>query len=152
MQTGLPIKVPLESGIAPAAVHRALEAALREGWRQRALVTLTLSQLPVTDSSGERGAVAGSTPTEGTRTHAPAAATPAAARPSLYPSASELASVTAERTSERERECVVCLAAPRDHVLVPCGHACCCDECCATISFCPLCRAPVEKAVKLFDS
>jgi hypothetical protein len=39
---GLPIPMPQESGCAAAAVHRALEAALREGWRQRALVTLTL--------------------------------------------------------------------------------------------------------------
>ena len=137
--TGLPVSMPLETGCAPAAVHRALEAALREGWRQRALVTLTLSQLPAAAAEPPDGAC-------GAAAEPPEAA---ARRPLLYPSAADLA---AERPSERERECVVCLAAPRDHVLVPCGHACCCDECCAAISFCPLCRAPVEKAVKLYDS
>ena len=50
------------------------------------------------------------------------------------------------------RECVVCLAAPRDHVLVPCGHNCVCDECCRAITSCPICRATVERAVKLFES
>ena len=46
----------------------------------------------------------------------------------------------------------VCLNASRDHVLVPCGHACVCDECCRTVTLCPICRAPVERAVRLYDS
>ncbi|KAL1521422.1 hypothetical protein AB1Y20_021086 [Prymnesium parvum] len=104
----LPLSLSTDTGCSPAALHRALEASLKEGWRQRSLVSLTLSQLP--------------------------------------------AAQRAPLGHEREGECVVCLAAPADHVLVPCGHACCCPDCCRTISLCPICRAPVERAVRLYHS
>jgi len=46
--------------------------------------------------------------------------------------------------------CVVCLDAPRTHVLVPCGHRCVCEDCCNRVIVlpdggreCPMCREPV---------
>ena len=43
-------------------------------------------------------------------------------------------------------QCVVCLDAEQTRVFAPCGHICCCDECCDRImnssKVCPLCRQP----------
>mmetsp|Transcript_27411 Transcript_27411/g.69929 ORF Transcript_27411/g.69929 Transcript_27411/m.69929 type:complete len:139 (+) Transcript_27411:286-702(+) len=138
--------MPQESGCAGAAVHRALEAALKEGWRQRALVSLTLSQLPQQPAGGAAGGAEGVAEgvAEGGADDGAGAARP---EEEGYP---ELASRVSE--GGRERECIVCLDAPRDHVLVPCGHACVCDECCRAIGLCPICRAPVERAVRLYES
>jgi hypothetical protein len=52
-------------------------------------------------------------------------------------------------------ECVVCWGGPRSHCFVPCGHQCVCAACAeATVrtikACCPMCRAPVERAVKVF--
>ena len=113
---GVPIAIPLDSGCSAAAVHRTLEAALKEGWRQRSLIALTLDgldRLRTSDLPQQESA----------------------------PAHAELTEVT---------ECVVCLAAPREHVLIPCGHACVCEDCSGTITCCPLCRASIERAVRLF--
>ena len=106
----------IEPGCAAAAVHRTLERALREGWRQRALLAATLDGLPQ------------------------------AASPPMSPGAAHSRStpVTLNETSE----CVVCLAAPKESLLVPCGHQCVCEQCSATLSLCPLCRAPVREVVR----
>ena len=47
-------------------------------------------------------------------------------------------------------ECVVCLAAPRECVLVSCGHACVCEACSGALALCPLCREPIERAIRIF--
>lgn len=39
-------------------------------------------------------------------------------------------------------DCVVCLAAPRDVILLECGHICLCEGCAKQIDACPLCRKP----------
>ena len=41
----LPTPMPLDSGCAPRIVHRALEAALQDGYRQRQLLQLTIEQV-----------------------------------------------------------------------------------------------------------
>jgi len=54
-------------------------------------------------------------------------------------------------------KCVICLEKPRSHVFVPCGHYATCGTC-ATVSLqrdgnrCPMCRQPVEKAIKIYFS
>ena len=47
-----------------------------------------------------------------------------------------------------ERSCVVCLDAPADHVLLPCGHVCLCKSC--RVRACPLCRAKVSTKHRIF--
>mmetsp|Transcript_32975 Transcript_32975/g.77058 ORF Transcript_32975/g.77058 Transcript_32975/m.77058 type:complete len:185 (-) Transcript_32975:1246-1800(-) len=122
---GVPMQMPHDTGSSAAALHRALEAALREGWRQRSLISLTLDQ---------------------------------AAASSQQPAFSPLYSQSAERAAKdgsgsgRDSECVVCLAAPADHVLVPCGHNCVCEDCCGIISSCPICRAAVERTLRVFTN
>jgi hypothetical protein len=44
----------------------------------------------------------------------------------------------------------VCLAAPRECVLIECGHACVCEQCAATLALCPLCRAYIERVQRLY--
>jgi len=55
---------------------------------------------------------------------------------------------------ETRRECCVCLERPATHVMVPCGHVCVCEVCEALVTdgdgLCPLCRADVTTAVKVF--
>ena len=48
------------------------------------------------------------------------------------------------------KTCVVCMDAPLQMVLVPCGHMCVCEECSSQILQCPLCRTPTENALKVF--
>jgi len=50
--------------------------------------------------------------------------------------------------------CVVCLERVASMALVPCGHRCVCEECAPFLPGigCPICRAPVEKSVRVFDS
>jgi hypothetical protein len=47
-------------------------------------------------------------------------------------------------------ECVVCCAAGRDTVFMPCRHLACCGECGAAVAKCPLCRAVVDERVRVF--
>lgn len=52
---------------------------------------------------------------------------------------------------DRVTTCVVCLAAPRVRVAMPCGHLCACDECTGMCDKrCPMCRKPVKKYQKVF--
>ena len=48
--------------------------------------------------------------------------------------------------------CVICLGAPAELVLVPCGHLCVCQECQARMvePTCPVCREPVRERVRVF--
>jgi hypothetical protein len=118
--TGVPAPMPLDSGCAAAAVHRALEAALKEGYRQRGLTQATLEAVALSSSAAE-------------------------ARPQAAPMP------PAEAELPEGSECVVCLAAPRECVLLECGHACVCEQCSATLVTCPLCRANIERVVRMFQ-
>ena len=52
-----------------------------------------------------------------------------------------------------ENECIVCLAASKDAVLIPCGHICMCFECSkqvqASSNACPICRAQIDHAFQV---
>jgi hypothetical protein len=46
--------------------------------------------------------------------------------------------------------CVVCLEAPRDILLLPCRHVCCCKACADRLEKCPMCRPPKKGFSKVF--
>jgi hypothetical protein len=48
-----------------------------------------------------------------------------------------------------ETQCVVCMDAPKNRVVLPCMHMCVC-EACAQLLRCPLCRGPIERISQLF--
>ena len=62
------------------------------------------------------------------------------------------------REQEERMLCVVCLERARSHVLLPCGHKCLCSNCVDTVlgtgadAVCPLCRTPIQKAQRVFDT
>ncbi len=66
----------------------------------------------------------------------------------------EEAAVSAERTDQEDALCVVCMDLPNTHAFVPCGHRCVCAECSQPIlqssARCPVCRAHVTQAIKIF--
>jgi hypothetical protein len=56
-----------------------------------------------------------------------------------------------------ETMCVVCFDAPKDHLIVPCGHQCVCARCAEQLTktrtpMCPVCRGPIQQTVKVFCS
>jgi hypothetical protein len=56
-----------------------------------------------------------------------------------------------------ETQCVVCFDAPKDHIIVPCGHQCVCASCAEQLTktrtpMCPVCRGPLRKTMKVFCS
>ena len=56
-----------------------------------------------------------------------------------------------------ETECVVCFDAPKDHIIVPCGHQCVCEACAELLTntrtpMCPVCRGPIRETMKVFCS
>jgi hypothetical protein len=134
---GLPVAMPPESGCAPAAVHRALDAALQDGYRQRVLVQLTIEQAL---AQGGEQAAGGDAPTplqpsrDGSR------------EARRYPRP-----VEDPAEDDPNNECVICLAAPKECVLLECRHACVCEQCGNTLAQCPLCRANIERVVRIFQ-
>ena len=118
-----PVAMPADSGCAPAAVHRALERALRDGWRQRQTVTMTLD--------------------------AAATAQAAAATAAPPPPMGEIVEPTADAANS---ECVVCLDGRRECVFVPCGHVATCEQCSGTLVNCPICRASIERVVRVYNT
>jgi hypothetical protein len=56
-----------------------------------------------------------------------------------------------------ETMCVVCFEAPKDHIIVPCGHQCVCARCAEQLTktrtpMCPVCRGPILQTMKVFCS
>ena len=52
-----------------------------------------------------------------------------------------------------EQPCVICLVKRRTFAFIPCGHRCICGGCHTKSAFdkCPVCRAPVTAAMKIFE-
>jgi hypothetical protein len=50
-----------------------------------------------------------------------------------------------ESTIGGETTCIVCMAHPKSHIAVPCGHQCVCSICAERMQDCPYCRAPVQQ-------
>jgi hypothetical protein len=61
----------------------------------------------------------------------------------------------APHPDDAEDQCVLCLDAPKDHIIVPCGHQCVCEACAEKLKkarnpLCPFCRAPINATHKVF--
>jgi hypothetical protein len=59
--------------------------------------------------------------------------------------------VPAAHQDTEETMCVVCFDAPKDHLIVPCGHQCVCARCAEQLTktrtpTCPVCRDPIQQA------
>jgi hypothetical protein len=50
-----------------------------------------------------------------------------------------------ESTIGGETTCIVCMAHPKSHIAVPCGHLCVCGICAERMQDCPYCRASVQQ-------
>ena len=51
-----------------------------------------------------------------------------------------------------ERLCRICYDREANIVFVPCGHLATCGNCASAFRDCPVCRAPIQQAVKTFMS
>ena len=49
-----------------------------------------------------------------------------------------------------EITCITCLDNPRNIVILPCGHICCCHICTPRLDFCPICRQFIRGTVKIY--
>nr|XP_048288107.1 E3 ubiquitin-protein ligase LRSAM1 isoform X2 [Myodes glareolus] len=49
-------------------------------------------------------------------------------------------------------ECVVCLEREAQMVFLPCGHVCCCQQCCQPLRTCPLCRQEISQRLRIYHS
>ena len=59
----------------------------------------------------------------------------------------------ADPSAATAETCVVCMDAPRQHVMVPCGHLCACASCASAMvrrRSCPMCRATVTNSMRVF--
>jgi hypothetical protein len=56
-----------------------------------------------------------------------------------------------------EDQCVLCFDAPKDHIIIPCGHMCVCEACAKQLTqmkkpSCPICRGAIQHTNKVFQS
>jgi hypothetical protein len=55
-----------------------------------------------------------------------------------------------------ETLCVLCFDAPKDHIILPCGHQCVCKGCAEQLTrtrtpTCPLCRRAIRETTRVFS-
>uniref|UniRef100_A0A915MBR8 RING-type E3 ubiquitin transferase n=1 Tax=Meloidogyne javanica TaxID=6303 RepID=A0A915MBR8_MELJA len=54
---------------------------------------------------------------------------------------------------ENGAECIICMANPRDTMILPCRHLCICNGCAETLRYklnnCPICRSPFKALLKI---
>jgi len=56
-----------------------------------------------------------------------------------------------ERRHRRRRPwCVICMANPQEMAIDPCGHMSMCYRCSTAVQACPVCRGPIEKALRVY--
>uniref|UniRef100_A0A8D8FLV8 E3 ubiquitin-protein ligase LRSAM1 n=1 Tax=Culex pipiens TaxID=7175 RepID=A0A8D8FLV8_CULPI len=48
-------------------------------------------------------------------------------------------------------ECVICMEETVQVIFLPCGHMCCCSGCHTEIRDCPMCRAYIERKIKVIQ-
>jgi hypothetical protein len=58
---------------------------------------------------------------------------------------------------DAEDQCVLCFDAPKDHIIIPCGHVCVCEACAHQLTqmkkpSCPICRGAIQHTIKVFHS
>ena len=63
----------------------------------------------------------------------------------------QLGSSVAPPAAPEETQCVVCMDAPKDCIVLPCMHMCVCEACAQLLrDRCPVCRGPIERIAQLF--
>ena len=64
-------------------------------------------------------------------------------------------SVVVPPAAPEETQCVVCMDAPKDRIVLPCMHLCACGPCAQRLleldASCPVCRGPVERMAQVFS-
>jgi hypothetical protein len=68
---------------------------------------------------------------------------------------SSVAPPAAAHAGAEETQCVVCMDAPKDRIVLPCFHLCACGPCAQRLleldAPCPVCRGPVERMAQVFS-
>jgi len=92
----------------------------------------------------------------GSETLQAAAQVPVDSRPPQGPTSISEPSATPAIASPRRRKttrgrawCVVCLENPQEMAIDPCGHMSMCEECMKSVNDCPICRGPMQRAMKI---
>lgn len=49
-------------------------------------------------------------------------------------------------------ECVICMDNASKIIFLPCGHLCCCANCDSSVEMCPMCRATIERRIKVINA
>jgi len=87
----------------------------------------------------------------------PAAAASSDADAARETSAASAARAEAAARAADERQCVVCLGAAKNTVLLPCKHLVCCVGCAAALAaaapqgrVCPVCRTAIADTMQVF--
>jgi hypothetical protein len=67
----------------------------------------------------------------------------------------QAASAPPANPDAEETQCVVCMDAPKDRIVLPCMHLCACGPCAQRLleldASCPVCRGPVERMAQVFS-
>lgn len=155
----LPLKMPHDLPVYTPVALRALEAALRDSHKLRSLLDHVFSEARRQHLQFEQQEASHFLLLQDALAQAEA---PASSSPSAPPYGSVVAEpsggllrawpVRSVSTTE-PKECAVCFSAldPNDRcALVPCGHTSCCFQCAGTLGTCPLCRRPVDNAMRIF--
>lgn len=66
-----------------------------------------------------------------------------------------VAKTSASCTNKNDDDCIICMDAKKEYIVVPCGHKGFCFNCATLVQqaykFCPLCREDVQSILKVFD-
>lgn len=62
--------------------------------------------------------------------------------------------ITPSQSVDLVSECVICMDHSSKIIFLPCGHLCCCFECGSveSIELCPMCRATIERRIKVISA
>ena len=55
------------------------------------------------------------------------------------------------KSKQKLWQCIICLDAPKNTLLIPCNHVLSCEQCAACLKVCPVCRRNIEKKIKFFN-
>ena len=74
----------------------------------------------------------------------------------LTTTSSSVPATAAASLSPDSKLCAICLDGPKNGLFFPCGHLCACMRCCEQLQSssgaCPICRASIDKVVRVFET
>lgn len=174
----LPLTMPMATGVNTGVLHRALDATLKDAHRLHNLLdqvlhdaghqvqpfqhhsTTTAFHTSSGNANDLRSNVQDDAPEfpeatappfyfEVFEDHEPDSPDPVA----RHSAESDPVNSNSTPDASDARECVVCFTNVNRRelcALVPCGHACVCNQCGGALSACPLCRSRVERVMRIF--